>query len=150
MTIDGYLNQSRRLKNRVDKATKVLEEAESKAGIRSSLDRVDGIVCGRNNGNSTEARMIDYVDAGREYRDAQHEYKQFRDQLKDVINYLLHWEALIIEQVYIYNVFFGAEDDLFGVDEIIGKNNRVIMLQKLGIAKEHLRDLLRDRGIEID
>ena len=151
MTIDEYLNQARTLKYKADKAKARFEEYESRAiNPRSPLDLGDGIPAGRTNANGTETRLIEYIDAGKAYTAAANNYSEFRHQLQNTINYLLHWEALIIERIYIYNIYYEYGDDLAGVDEILNTDNKRVILSKLGEAKRHLADLLRQRGVDIE
>ena len=150
MTIDEYLSQARSLKYKADKAAARLEEYESRAiSPRCALNLGDGIPGGRTNTNGTETRLIEYIDAGKAYTAANDNYRQFREQLQNTINYMLHWEAVLIEQIYINNVYFDR-DDLHGVNEILNTDNKRVILAKLGEAKQSLAEHLRQRGVDIE
>ena len=150
MTIDEYLGQARQLKNKADIAEAKLKEAESRAiNPRSSLNLGDGIPANTRNGNGTETRLIEYIDAGKAYRIANDNYRQFREQLQNTTLYLLHWQALLIEQVYIHNVYYDRDDE-HGADEIIKAKTTREFFSKLAEAKKALADALRAQGVEIE
>lgn len=147
MTIDEFLNQARILKRKRDKAEKHLAELESLVDPKAFS--LDGLPVCHSSTNSTETRLLDYLDAGQEFRKINEVYTQYTEQLQKSINYLLHWEALLIEQIYIYNVHYGY-DDLYGIDHILNTKSRSAMITKLNIAKGHLADLLIKQGVEIE
>lgn len=150
MTIDGYLNQARALKRKADRAEEKLSAMENKAGPRSCLNLGDGIYTSNNGGNTTEAKLIEYTDAAKKWRKATSEYKQFRDQLQQTIKRMPYWAALTLEQIYIFNVFWDRDNDLFGVEEILETTDRREILAKLKEAKALLADELRTQGVEIE
>lgn len=150
MTIDEYLNRAKQLKIRTENAEVKLKEVESRAiNPRSSLNLGDGIPASSRNVNGTESRLIEYIDAGKEYAAASNDYKTFREQLKQTTANMVHWQAQIIEQIYIYNVFFGY-DDFDGVGEILKTTDRRRIREKLNEAKQILTDQLRAQGVEIE
>ena len=151
MTIDEYLNQAKKLKHKADRAELKLKEVESRTiDPRSSLNLGDGIPASNRSGNGTESRLLEYIDAGKAYTAASRKYTEFRKNLQSTVFDMPHWAALIIEQIYIYNVFSGCEEDLSGVGDILSTNDRRQILAKLSEAKELLADRLRVQGVEIE
>lgn len=153
MTINEYLGQAQRLKFIEDRAKERLERFESRVtDPKSCLNLGDGVLTENRIGsaNRAEARMISYIDAGKQYITAHENYKQFRTQLQNAVSSLPHWAALIIERRYIYNVYFGYDDDLTGIDEILDTKSRKEILFKLNEAKLLLADHLRVQGVEIE
>ena len=149
MTIDEYLYQLRRLKRREEDLFKTYEELEARAeSPRSSFNY--NMPRSKNNDNLTEKRLTELIDAGQEWIEARNEYSAFRDQLQDSIYNLLYWEGLLIEQVYINNMIYKRENDLYGADQILKTNNKGAIIRKLRDAKAHLAEILRDQGIEIE
>lgn len=149
MTIDEYLNQPRKLKQRAERLWKKAEALEEAAISPQSAGRFD-MPRSRSNDNQTEARLIRYIDAMSEWRDAHDAYVNCRDQLERDLHNLFYWEGLCIHDVYICNAMIDRGDDLTGLEEILNTRNRGAILTKLGEAKQHLRQLLIDQGIEIE
>ena len=150
LTIDKYLGQAKRLKSKADKAEEKLKAIESRSiNPRSSLNLGDGVPANSRNVNGTETRLLEYIDAGKAYTVASNDYKTFREQLKQTTANMVHWQAQIIEQIYVYNVFFGY-DDFDGVGEILRTTDRHRILMKLDESKRSLADLLRAQGVEIE
>ena len=139
------------MKRKADSAELKLKEVESRTiNPRSGLNLGDGISTNSRNVNGTESRLLEYVDAGKAYTAARRNYTEFRKNLKSTVFNMPHWAALIIEQIYIYNVFSDREDNLYGVSDILNTNDRRQILAKLREAKEILADLLRAQGVDIE
>lgn len=148
MTIDEYLNQLPKLRRAEAKAYNRMETKFDRAtSLQSSFnfDMPRRIA----DQNATEARLVDLADAQREWKEANDAYIEFKDQLERSLYNLLYWEGLLIDQAYIYNVVCGR-DHLYGLDEILHTSSRGAILAKLDTAKQHLRQILRDQGIEIE
>lgn len=150
MTIDEYLNQPRKLKRKRDRLYEKLLAAEERTAPRDPLNLGDGVPGRRSGSNTTEDKLLTYIDASSAYREASRQYTNVRDALNLAIDNLLYWQGCLIYQVYIYNVYFDIDDDLKGADEILRTDNRREILAKLGEAKEALADLLRAQGVEIE
>lgn len=151
MTIDEYLNTAAKLKRKADRAELKLKEVESRTvDPRSGLNLGDGIPANSRNHNGTESRLLEYIDAGKAYTAANQKYTEFRHSLQATVFDMPHWAALIIEQIYIYNVFYEREDNLYGVSDILNTDDRRQILAKLREAKEILADQLRAQGVEIE
>lgn len=149
MTIDEYLNQLRKLRRREKRTYQKMQNQYDRAtSLQSSFNF--GMPRNRSNENRTETRLLDLADTQREWREANAAYIGFREQLQSDIYNLLYWEGLLIEQVYIFNLINESEDDLNGAAEILNTNNRGTIIRKLNEAKAHLRQILIDRGVEIE
>lgn len=150
MTIDEYLGQLATFRRRSEKAFNRVRKYDTRATApRSSLNLGDGTPRSRNKG-ANEDNLIGLSDALKEQREASQQYKKFREELYSNIYNLLYWEGLLIERVYIHNVIVNAADDLHGADDILNTKNRAQILAKLKEAKQHLADLLRAQGVEIE
>lgn len=148
MTIDEYLNQLPKLRRAEAKAYNRMETKFDRAtSLQSSFnfDMPRRIA----DQNATEARLVELADAQREWKEANEAYATFKEQLERSLYNLLYWEGLLIDQAYIYNVIYGR-DHLYGLDEILKTRNRGVMISKLNEAKQHLRQILIDQGIEIE
>lgn len=151
MTIDEYLSQPRKLKRKCNRLYKIMQAAELKAtSPRDPLNLGDGIPGRKSGGNSTEDRLLDYINANQDYCDAYQQYKAIRDEIETTIDNLLYWQGRLIYHVYIYNVFLDEADDLHGAEDILNTNSRREILAKLAEAKAALADLLRAQGVEIE
>lgn len=63
---------------------------------------------------------------------------------------LPYLEGSLIDQVYIHNVFFDREDQFYGLNDILNTDDRGVIVSKLNTAKQRLRTLLIEKGIEIE
>lgn len=151
MTINEYLNQPRTLKARRDKALENLKVLETRMlSPHDPLNLGDGTPRSRSGENTHETHLIEYIDAGKEFKESNRLYMETRDNLEAAINYLLYWQGRLIYQVYIYNVIIEAADDLNGADEILKTKSQREILAKLTEAKAALADQLRAQGVEIE
>ena len=149
MTIDEYLNQLRTFKRREKKLYKNLMQCADRAFSPRSASSYD-MPHSKSHDNQTETLLIELADADAAYTAALEEYRAFREQLENSIYNLFYWEGLVIYQVYFINGLLERDDDLTGLDEILKTHNRGVMISKLNEAKQHLRQILIDQGIEIE
>lgn len=150
MNIDAFLNNGRRLKHKVDETSEKYKALENIViNPRDPLNLGDGIPARNRNENGHETKLLAYIDAGNEWSAARDEYKHFRDQLEQAIYNMVHWQALIINQIYIYNLYFGY-DEMRDVDEILKTKDPAQIRAKLAEAKAALADMLRAQGVEIE
>lgn len=149
MTIDEYLNQLKKLDRRTDRLAAKYKELEERAtSPRSSFNFGSDVhKCGSGR-NITEDRITAAADALLAYRRSLDEYIRAREELMQNIYNMIYWQGLIIERVYIYNI--NAADDLVGIGEILNTKSRGVILEKLDEAKQNLRRILIDQGIDIE
>lgn len=150
MTIDEYLSQPRKLKAKSERLYKQLLEAEAAMDPRDPLNLGDGIPGRRSGGNGTENRLLNYIDAHKEYENAAKAFIETRNNLNAAIDNLLYWQGCLIYQIYIYNATFDGGDYMKDAGEILRTNNRREILAKIDEAKAALADLLRTQGVEIE
>lgn len=151
MTIDEYLSQPRKWKNKSERLYKKLLAEETRVtSPRDPLNLGDGLPGGRSNENTQETKLLNYIDASRAYSDAMKRYTETRDNIDSAINNLLYWQGRLIYQVYIYNVAIEADDNLKDAGDILRTKNRREILAKLAEAKAALADQLRAQGVEIE
>lgn len=150
MTIDEYLSQHRTLWNEYEFAKRRSIAREHIAtNHRDSLNLGDG-VHHKNKENVVETKAINAADAFREWKETYNKYFAFRDQFDEAIDSLLYWEGSLLNKVYILNTFSDDPDDLNGADEILRTTDRRVIISKLNIAKEHLKENLIRAGVELD
>lgn len=148
MNINQYLYQLRDFKKREDRLfSKVVIKESSLVG--SSSNYGDGIPT-RTSENKTEIKLVALADLMKDYRTAHEDYMQFRAELQKNCYELKYWQGAILLQVFYNNVIFEAENDLRGVDDILGTRDRRKILAALTEAKRALRTHLLDQGIEIE
>ena len=151
MTIDEYLNQPRKLKAKSERLYKKMLIAEEKATTpRDPLNLGDGIPGRRSGSNTTETKLLEYIDASRAYSEAYTQFREARDTLTGAIDNLLYWQGNLIYQIYIYNATFSSGDDIKDAGDILRTSNRREILAKIAEAKAALADLLRAQGVEIE
>lgn len=149
MTIDEYLNQLPQLKRAEDRAYTNLKHYLDKATYIPS-SAFDGMPHARSYENKHETWMIEYADAKREWDSINAKFYEIKEQVEANVDYLLYWEGRLIYQLYIYNVFIGADDPMDGAEEILHTKSRHVINNKLAVAKSHLRQILIERGVELD
>ena len=149
MTIDEYLNQLPKLKaaeiREYDKLMTMFDRATS-----THNSAFDGMPHSKRSENIHEIKLIEYADTKREWEDLNKRFYEIKEQIEEAIDYLLYWEGSLIYRVYIYNIFGTRDDPLEGADEILHTNSQHIINVKLTEAKSHLRQILINRGVELD
>lgn len=150
MTIDQYLSQFRILKKKSERSSQEVRKLFDRLEPGSSSNYENRVSRSQQTDNTVEMRLVNLSDAIARSNAARDKYIEFRKELYDNIYHLLYWEGLAIETVYINNVVLGCEDDLRGLDDFFGTNDRRQILSKLDKAKQHLRDNLRAKGVDID
>lgn len=149
MTIDEYLNQLPELKKAEDRAYRELNKMFDRA-ISTHNSAFDGMPHVKSNENIHETRLIEYADAKREWDEINARFFEIKEQIEKTIYYMVYWEAVLINQIYIYNVIRSNASPLDGVAEILNTNNQHTIKNKIAEAKAHLRQQLIDRGVEIE
>jgi hypothetical protein len=132
------------------KLNEKLLKAEAKVNSAGPGFSLDPAAYTKDTDNRQETKLINYIDAANEYKAARKAYLDARASIEGSLDYLLYWEGRLIYHVYIYNAEFYPDDDLKDAAEIVGARNRYELIQKLDEAKEHLADLLRNKGVEIE
>lgn len=151
MTIDEYLNELQRLYCRAErKYRKLLDAKDNADSPRSSLNLGDGAPRGRSHVNTTERRTLKYVDASKEWRKALKERDDFKAALYDNIYQLYYWEALVIERIYVSSAYEGHTKNIISLTDILHTYNEDKLQAKLDEAKEHLRQILIEKGYDIE
>ena len=151
MTIDGYLHELRRLYIKAEIKKKKLDEAEAIVeSPRSSLNLGDGTPIQRGHSNSVENKMMKYVEASDEWRKAVKERDDFKTALYDNIYQLYYWEGLVIERLYVYGAYDEPRDEVTEVYDILHTYNERKVRLKIKEAKQHLRQILIDQGMDIE
>lgn len=149
MTIDEYLNQLPYLKKADNRLYKELM-IKSERATSTPSSAFDGMPRTKNSGNTHETRLLDYVDAHREWKEVNERFFEIKKQIEEAADYLLYWEGCLIMHVYVYNIMFSADDPLHGADEILHTQSQHVINKKLAEAKAHLRQLLIKQGIELE
>ena len=149
MTIDDYLNQLRTLKHEVDAAGKRYDKLREKAYSQRSSSNFDGSPRGKWHINPKEDLIIECSDAFKEYEEAHQRYKDFYNQLYDNICSCLYLDGTLLATAYISNAKNDA-DVLDGLGLILGNYNRNAVKSRLDEAKEHLREILVQQGMDIE
>lgn len=149
MTIDEYLHQLPALKKAERTACKRLAKMFDKA-TSTHNSAFDGMPYTKRSENMYEIKLVEYVDAKKAWDEINAKYFEVRDQLEECIDYLLYWEGCLIFQIYIYNVALEKDDPLDGAEEILHTQSQYVIKAKLTEAKSHLRQLLIDRGVDLN
>lgn len=149
MTIDEYLNQLPVLKQTEKKAYNRLRKCFDRA-TSTHNSAFDGMPHVKSSENIHETRLVEYVDAKKEWDEINARFFEIKEQIENTIYYMVYWEAVLINQIYIYNVIRSNASPLDGVAEILNTNNQHTIKNKIAEAKAHLRQQLIDRGVEIE
>lgn len=149
MTIDEYLNQLYKLKKAEDRTyQKLVKKFDRATSTHNSA--FDGMPHTKSNENIHETRLIEYADTKKEWNDINRKFFEVKEQIEEAVDYLLYWEGRLIYQLYVYNVFLSGDDPMDGAAEILHTKSRQVINNKLAEAKAHMRQLLIDRGIELE
>lgn len=149
MTIDEYLNRLRVLKRKADAAEERCNKIYDKVINPPSASSFDGSPKGRGNVNSNEIRLVKYSDAVRDYKEAYQEYKDHSDHIYSNICNCLYLDGLLLVTAYINNVVFD-NDTLHGIGSILNTSDQRVVRNRLHEAKEHLRQVLIQQGMDIE
>ena len=149
MTIDEYLGQLRKLKRESDHAERRCKKLYDKLTSLHSASDFDGMPKGRTDYKSRQIALDDYADAAQRSSDAFHEYKAFSDELYSNICKCLYLDGLLLVTAYINNVVRG-DDTLYGIGYILDTKDERVMISRLNEAKQHLRQVLINQGIELE
>lgn len=149
MTIDEYLKQLPDLKKADNRLYQMLI-IKSERATRTTCSAFDGMPRTKNSGNTHETKLIEYIDAHREWKEVNEKFYEIKKQIEEAADYLLYWEGCLIIHVYIYNIMFSVDDPMHGVEDILHTKSQHVINKKLAEAKSHLRELLISRGVEIE
>ena len=149
MTIDEYLNQIRSARRRsqdlYQKANILRARLED---LQSSLYSVDRVPFRGSFKNKREELLAEWSDTVKASKEADRTYFTVKNQTTECMYMLPYLEGSIIDQ-FLHNIFFDRSD-LFGLNDILNTDDEDVIISKLNAAKQHLRALLIDKGVEID
>ena len=149
MTIKQYLFCLEFLKERCEekheKYIRLTERAESPV---SSLN-TDGTPHGTGKSNTREKLLIKSSMALEEYLRALDHYRDFRISFNNNLLDLDPLESLIMQEVYIKNMGLPLEDRFKNAGAVL-KMKPMRVKAKQREAKEHLAEILKRKGIEIE
>ena len=148
MTINEYFTQGQSMKRNVERLADRVQALHSR--VLNPGSPINGNPTGHRNDNGHETRLVEYLDASKEFKEAYEEYMKYHDDMKKAKDNVLHWQALVFERVYETNVFFEYSDALYGVGTILDTNDRKEIQAKFDEAKAAVVDQLRLQGVELD
>lgn len=149
MTIDDYLNRISELRQKEARLYQKVIALEDIAASPKPASRFTGAEAGNKSGiNGTENAFINAANASQEWKETANEYRICCERLELALDDLLYWEGRAIYRAYIYNETCN-KDRLDGLNEILHTNDRAEILERLKTAKEHLRQVINQRGGKI-
>lgn len=148
MTINEYFAEGGKLKNNVDRLADRVQALHSR--VINPGSPINGNPTGHRNDNGHETRLVEYLDASKEFQAAYDEYMTYYHNIKNAKYNVLHWQALVIERVYETNAFFQYSDELYGVGNILDTNDRKEIEAKFIEAKAAVANQLMMQGVELD
>ena len=151
MTINQYLCLLEVLKirreNALEKYVRLLESASAPAAARIDPD---GLPKTKNYRNSREDMLIQVADAAAAYNNAWDKYEKFYKQLEKNLKQLDLWERWALEQIYIDNMGKPPEKRRAGVCRRCSCRTKADAAILIKQAKDHLTEILRAQGVEIE
>lgn len=151
MTIDEYLNQIRSSNKESEYLYKRVHVLNDRLeSLKSSLNVGDGRPGRSSYKEKREDLLAEWSDAIKACKAADQVYLETKNQLMECVYMLPYLEGSLIDQVFILNPCLDRDDQLYGLSEILNTDDRGVMISKLNAAKQHLRTLLIEKGIEIE
>jgi len=151
MTINQYLSRLEVLKIREERAQekyiRILERASSPA---SGFINPDGIPRTTSNRSSHEDLIIKAAEAAAESDRAWRKYRAFEKHLERNLKKLDYRERWALEQIYIWNMGKPPEKRRVGVCRWCHCRTKAEAAVLIRQAKQHLTEVLREQGIEIE
>lgn len=151
MTINQYLYALEVFKLRRDNLyenyLRLLERASSPAAARIDPD---GLPKARNYRNGHEDILIRVADAAAAYYKARNNYDAFYRQFDKNLSQLEPAERWALEIIYIDNMGKPRESRRAGVCKALGVRTKKEAGEVIRQAKQHLTEILRAQGIEIE
>ena len=150
MTINQYLYALEKLKIQRDRALeryiRQLERASAPVAARIDPDGAKP----RNGYNSREDLFIKVADAAAEEDKAWKQYEAFKEQFERNLEQLEPRESLALEVIYIWNQGKPPEKRRAGVCRWCGCRTKAEAAELIRQAKQHLTEILRAQGVEIE
>lgn len=151
MTINQYLCTLEFLLIRCDQAQerylRLLERASSPAAARMDID---GLPKSKNYKNGREDLLIKVADAAAAFNKAWRRYSDFEKQFEKNLEQLEYKERLALEIIYIWNKEKPPERRRAGVCRWCDCRTKAEAAVLIRQAKQHLTEILRAQGIEIE
>lgn len=151
MTINQYLCLLEVLKIRREKAlekyVRLLERASAPTAARIDPD---GLPKAKNYRNSHEDLLIKVADAAAAEDKAWNQYEAFEKQFEKNLAKLDYTERLALEQIYIWNQGKPPEKRRAGVCRRCSCRTKADAAILIKQAKDHLTEILRAQGVEIE
>lgn len=123
-----------------------LERASAPAAARIDPDGIKT----RSGYNSREDLLIKVADAAAAEDKAWNQYEAFKKQFEKNLGQLEHRESLALEVIYIWNQGKPPERRRAGVCRWCGCRTKAEAAELIRQAKQHLTEILRAQGIEIE
>lgn len=154
MTINQYLYGLEQLRNRRDRAFEAYIRAHNRASAPTAAHiDADGITS-RSGYNSTEDKLIKAADAWARYDKADNLYYGYSKQLDrnlETLAKLYGWsERAALELIYIENMGKPPERRRAGVCRRCSCRTKAEAAELIRQAKQHLTEILRAQGVEIE
>lgn len=150
MTINQYLCMLEALQIRRDRAfERYVRQLERASAPATAHIDPDGIKT-RSGYNSREDLLIKVADAAAAEDKAWKQYQAFKKQFEKNLAQLEYTERLALEQIYIFNMGKPQERRRAGVCRWCGCRTKAEAAELIRQAKQHLTEILRAQGIEIE
>ena len=150
MTIEEYLSQYKRLREKSESLCERMDAMEEKVSSSRSSWNADRMSRGGGDRGAYETMLIEVADARKAYLQAHRAECEFAKQLRTAVNHLYYWEGRLITQIYINNVFFERDHDPFYIGDILeDMSSDRTKAEYISMAKDHLTEILTAQGVEI-
>lgn len=154
MTINQYLFALEQLRTRREKAFEAYMRAHNRASAPAAAHIDPDGITSRSGSNTTEDKLIKAADAWAKYDKADNLYYGYSKQLDrnlDKLAKLYGWqERAALEKIYIENMGRPQETRRGGLCRVLGVRTKAEAAAIVQDAKNHLTEILRAQGIEIE
>lgn len=154
MTINQYLYGLEQLRNRRERAFETYIRAHNRASAPAAARIDPDGKTSRSGYNGAEDRLIKAADAWARYDKADNLYYGYSKQLDrnlDKLAKLYGWqERAALEKIYIENMGRPQETRRGGLCRVLGVRTKAEAAAIVRAAKQHLTEILRAQGIEIE